>query len=257
MTKYYFVTTLLPSLKIGSPPELESHELDFLLKLNLTSEDYEKVTSLRQITEIENIRKFWGKDPIEPGGNYTEKELEENLLHLENYPPYLFAYMEQYPDGKERLKHFPELIREFFRIEIENAQGFTKEYLIFEWKWRLVITALRAKNLGRNLLEEFRFEDPENPFVQEILSQANAPTYEPPEDFQVLKTLFETKKSHPLEFSLALAEWRFEHIEEMVGWDTFDIDFVLGYIVLLEICETWLRLDRKKGLELIEKVAGS
>src|SRR5437016_13757480 len=107
MAKYYFVTTLLPPLKIGVPPEIDSRELDFILKLNLTKKDLEKAIDLRRYVELENIRNFWLHQPMDPGGNYTEKEIEENLFHQEGYPDYIFDYMERYPDTPNRIAHFP------------------------------------------------------------------------------------------------------------------------------------------------------
>ncbi|MDB6081958.1 MAG: hypothetical protein JWO53_1230 [Chlamydiia bacterium] len=255
MSKYYFVTTLLPPLTIGSRPEIDSNELDFVLRQNLSLDDFQKVQILRRLVEIENIRRFWQGEMIEPCGNYDEKEIEENLLHLENYPAYVFNYMERYQDSKERLQFFPELLREFFTEEMKKASGFVKDYLVFEWQWRLVCTALRAKSLGRDFKKEFRFEDPEDPFVQEILEQSSASTYIPPDGYQELTTIFENYKLKPLELNLALSEWRFECIDQKVGWHTFDIDRILGYIVQFEIVEAGLKLDKKKGLQLIEKVA--
>ena len=255
MAKYYFVTTLLPPLKIGSPPEITSNELEFTLKMNLTKSDYNKVVILRRFVEIENIRRFWRGEPIEEGGNFNEKEIEESHLHLENYPSYVFDFMEKYDDTSQRLKHFPELLRDFFRHEMKKSDGgFVQEYLKLEWELRLIFVALRAKDLGRDLAEELKFEDPEDPFVQQILEQKDDPSYIPPNSYASLKELFEEKKSDPLALNLELSQWRFNKIDEMMGWHTFDINKVLSYVVQLKIVEKWLKLDKKKGLELVEKI---
>lgn len=254
MAKYYFVTTLLPPLKIGAPPEIDSPELDFILKQNLTKDDYQKVIVLRRLVEIENIRYFWQGAPIEAGGNFDEKEVEENLLHHEGYPSYVFQFMEKYEETKERLKHFPELIKKFFHYELKERTGFVKEYLQFEWEWRLIFVALRAKNLGRSIVTEMQYEDPEDPFVQQILEQKDAETYLPPEKFAELKEIYEAKKSTPLDLALTLSQWRFDKIEDLIGWHTFDVSCVLGYVIQHKIVEKWLKLDKKKGLELIEQI---
>ncbi|HXF29662.1 MAG TPA: DUF2764 family protein [Chlamydiales bacterium] len=260
MAKYYFITTLLPQLKIGAPTEIDFRELDHLLRQNLTPHDFANVTLLRRLVDLENVRLMWqGKyvdgELIESGGNFDEKELEEILLHHEKLPDYLSQYMESYEEKSQRIAHFPELLRDFFRVERKKAIGFTEKFLTFEWQWRLVMTALRAFDLGRNLEQEFRFEDPEEPFIQYILEQKTSPSFDPPDAFKPLKTIFETKKSNPLELNLMLSEWRFEKIDEMVGWHTFDIDRVLGFVVQFDICERWLRLDKKKGLQVVDRVA--
>jgi len=254
MTKYYFVTTFLPDLKIGAAPDLSSTELEFLLKMNLSPDDYKKVTLLRRLNELENLRHFWRDEELEQNGNFTRKEIEDNLLQRENYPRYVFEYLDRYESKKARLDHFPELLREFFRYEKKKEDGFVQCYLNFEWKWRMVFTALRASHLGRDLEKEFANEDPEDPFIQTILDQKTANTYTPPDEFLPLKAMYEENKELPLELNLALAEWRFNKIEEMVGWHTFDVSRILGFVAQLDICEKWLQLDRKKGLEFVNKL---
>ena len=249
MAKYYFVTTLLPQLTFGVSPEINSRELDFILKLNLTTQDWHKVIVIRRLCEIENIRRFWQKKPIEPGGNYDEKEIEEHLLHLEGYPSYVYEFMERYPDTTERVRHFPELLHTFFTIEIANSTGFVHDYLLFEWHCRLIFTLLRAKELKRDVEKEFLLENLEDPFIEQLLQQ-NGTTFELPTPFQPIKIFFESHKHQPLALHLAIAEWRFDFINNMVGWHTFDIDCILGYVVELGIIEQWMKLDRKKGLEI-------
>lgn len=254
MAKYYFITTLLPPLKIGSPPEMGSRELDFILKLNLTKEDYHKVDILRRLIDIENIRAFWRKESIDPGGNFDEKELEENLLHQEMLPPYVYAFMEKYPETSSRLKNFPELLRAFFQTEMKKEKDFVQDYLIFEWQWRMIFVVFRALSLERNVLSELEHEDPDNPFISDIIEQiSTTKAYIPPENFKALQGIYDMKKHSPLELELALSEWRFERIEEMIGWHTFDIYRILGYVIQLEIVEKWLELDKRKGLQFIEK----
>ena len=255
MAKYYFVTTLLPQLKIGTPPEIDSRELDLILRANLIVRDFADVERLRRLVDLENVRLIWQNQPIEVGGNFDEKELDEALLHYEKLPAYLLSYMERYEKKEERIEHFSELLHEFFRIEKMGKSGFRATYMDFEWRWRLIMTALRAFDLKRPLEDEFRFEDPEDPFVASLLEQKGQLEFEPPEPFKPLKTIFQNKKSNPLEFNLLLSEWRFEKIDQLIGWHTFDIDRVLGFVVQFDILERWLRLDKKVGLEVIERVA--
>lgn len=224
--------------------------------MNLSPHDYAKVVLLRRFNELENLRHFWRDQELEDGGNFSRKEIEENLLQRENYPRYVFEYIDRYETKKERLSHFSELLREFFHQELKQETGFVQCYLHFEWKWRMVFTALRASNLGRNLAEEFMLEDPEDPFIQAILEQKEGQGYTPPEEFLPLKAMYEENRERPLELSLALAEWRFNKIEEFVGWHSFDISRILGFIVQLDICEKWLELDKKRGIEFVNHVVG-
>jgi len=254
MARYYFITTLLPPLKLGASVEMTSRELDFFLKLNVSKEDLERITVLRRKTDIENIRHFWLDESLDPGGNIGRKAIEACLFHHEFFPSYVFYFMEKYETKEERLDHFPELLHAFFKKEIDQNYGFVKDYLTFEREWRLVMTALRAKALQRNFDEEFAFENKEDPFIAAILDQKNEPSYHPPEAFFELKELFEKYQKKPLLMLYELSLFRFNHIEKMAGDHLFDAYRVLAYVVQLEIVETWLKLDKKQGLTFIESV---
>lgn len=254
MANYYFLATLLPPLKVGSPVELGSKELDHLLRQNLSKPDLEKVMILRRLIDIENIRALWQKQPLEVGGNVDQFELEEALFTQEGIPSYVSEFLEKYLEKNERLQHFPELIHRYFTVESKNADLFLKEYLTFERQWRLVFVALRAIDLGRSLEQELQYEDPEDPFVTQLLANAKEKHFEPPEPFEGLKPIYEARKKAPLDLYQALSEWRFNHLEEKIEWENFSFERILGYIAELEICEKWLELDKRKGLEIAEEI---
>jgi len=254
MANYYFLATLLPPLKVGSPVDLGSKELDMLLRQDLTKSDLEKVTVLRRLIDLENIRAIWQKQPFETGGNFDEFELEEALFSGVGLPTYVVEFMEQYPEKQDRLKHFSTLLHRFFSVESKNSNSFVAEYLTFERQWRLVFVALRAITLKRSVESELQFEDPEDPFVAQLLAEAQKKHFEPPRPFEELKPLYEARKKAPLDLYQALSIWRFDYLEEQIEWENFSIERILGYIAQLEICEKWLELDKRKGLEIAEEM---
>jgi hypothetical protein len=254
MTQYYFITTLLPPLKIGQSPDIDHFELDFLLRMNLTPVDFRKVETLRRLTDIENIRHLLSGEDLDGGGNLDEKELEESIFHQEKLPSYVFEFLERYKETPERLKNFPELLRRYFQEETQTDEAFLCEYLNFEREWRLVFSSLRAKELGRSLTKEMSLEKPEEPFIAAIIEQEEDPSYRPPDEYFALKAIFDAKKLNPLELNLAVSEWRFNAIEEMTEWHTSDIYSVLGYVVQFEIVEKWLKLDKRKGIQFVQQV---
>ena len=254
MANYYFLATLLPPLKVGTPPKLGSKELKYLLQQELTTKDLTKIATLRRLTDIENMRNIWQGNPLQSGGNYTAKELTERLFSKTGLPDYIVQYLELYDTTETRLEHFPELLHAYFKVESKSKDAFLGPYLTFEWQWRLVFVALRAKDLDRDIKYELRFEDPQDPFIAEIISQNEARTFEPPLPYTGLKALFEARKHAPLELHQALCEWRFDHIKHQISWQCFSTARILGYIAQLEICERWLELNKKKGQQLLEEM---
>jgi hypothetical protein len=256
MTNYYFVASALPALQIDLPPELEFQDFEDLLKDNLTEADLAKVWIMRFYYDIQNMRAWWKNEALDPIGNLNEVELEEALVAKEGLPDYVQDFLENYTNTESRLHHFSALPVAYFATESKRATGFLQRYLSFEREWRLVMTAFRAKQLGRDFTSEFQFEDPDDDFVAQILAQKDAKTYTPPDEYEELKPLFEAHRNDPLGLHLALCEYRFNKIQEMFGVKVFSIDRILAYMARLIIVEKWQLLNKEKGVALANKILG-
>jgi Protein of unknown function (DUF2764) len=254
MTNYYFLGTLLPELQIGTPPEIGFDEFQNLLKDNLTSSDLAKTRIIRRYFDIQNLRAYWKGDPLDPFGNLEEHTLEEIFIAQTGLPSYVYEYMDKYESVEDRIHHFTSLLIAFFNHELKNASGFLKEYFIMERETRLVFLAFRAKKLGRDVLAELQDENPEDPLVAQIIAQKDAPAFEPPEKYQELKPIFEKYHDKPLDLLQALYEYRFHTIDEILGFDTFSIDRILGYMVKLILAEKWMELDKEKGIAIVDTI---
>lgn len=246
MANYYFLATLLPTLKVGGTPEIGSRELDFLLRHNLSEADLSQVAAIRRFVDLENIQSIWRKEPIRDEGNLNEVELEECLLFKQGLPSYVIEFLQEYKDTAQRLQYFPKLLHRFFEVETAQAAGFLADYFRFEWQWRLAFVAIRAQALGRDLTSELKYEDPENPFV--------AALPELPEPYLDLKNIFESNRHSPLDLHQLLLEWRFDQIEKQIEWETVSIARILGYITQLDIVQQWLRLDKRKGMDTVKQI---
>ena len=254
MANYYYLGTLLPELHIGEAPEIGFRELDQLLKDNLTSYDYAKTRTLRNLYDISNLRAYWKGEPLDIKGNILSNELEEALVTRSILPGFVFDFMDRYESNEERLRHYPELLAIFFRNAIQNASGFFKYYLTLERELRLVLVAFRAKKLGKDIYSELQYEDPEEDFIAQILAQKDSPVYEPPEKYEEIKTLFEQHYDNPIGLQKALLEYRFNKIEEKLGIELFSIDRVLAYMIELIMVKSWQMMDKEKGLEIVDSM---
>ena len=254
MLGYYYIVTSLPTLTIGMPPEISFAEFDNLLVNNLSSWEYSQTQVIRRYYDIQNIKAFWLKEPLDPRGNYNFNQLEEALLNRTGFPKYVYKFLDEHEELEARLSHFPELISAYFREESSGTIGFLKEYLQLEREMRLVLTGFRAKKLGRDPAIELQFEDPDDPIVAQILAQKNSPTYEPPSKYEDLKPLFEENYDSPLALHQALCEYKFEKVESMFGLEIFTLRRILAYMVQLILAEKWMELDKEKGMKVVETI---
>ncbi len=256
MANYYFLAASFPPLILGEKPDITFDELTARLAINLTKEDFEKTVVFRRFLDLSNIRALFLEDAIDPRGNLSEKELDQALLLQDGLPEYAFDFLDRFETAAEKLRFFPGLISTYFNEEILRQKGFLKSYLEFERSWRLVILAIRAKQLGRDIVSELQFEDLRDPLVLDILAQKDAPVYDPPIEFADLRDKYMSCGPDPwLQFK-AVAEWRFHRIEELVQQPLFSIDWILSYMARLLIVEQWNELDNAKGKIILEAFVG-
>ncbi len=251
---YDFLAASLPPLQIGAAVDITFEEFKSRLEINLSKNDLEKASKIRQLIDIYNVRALLLEDDVDPRGNLSKKELDEALLVKAGLPDFVFDILDRYTTTNEKIKNFPGVIAAFLNYAIATSKGFVKRYFIFERELRLVTAALRAKQLGRDLVREMQFEEPTDPFVMQIMAQRDSSQYEPPSEYSELKEIFISCGPDPWQRHKTLTEYKFKKVEEMQGMFPLSLDAILGYMVRLLLCEDWLALDKEKGNNILQTV---
>ncbi len=175
---------------------------------------------------------------------------------MQDFPIIFLNFCSIYDTVGEKLHHFPSLLASFCRDAQQEKDPFLRKYFTFERDFRLVLTAYRAKKLGRELTTEFQYEDPEEGLIALLLAQKNDKTFEMPEQYADLMVLLEKYKDDPMALERALDEYRFNYIDQLVDMaDVFSIDRILAYMAQLTIVEKWFGLDKKAGLKIVDTIA--
>ena len=256
MKQYYYLSTVLPKLSLDEKPEISFHEFELLLQENLTPRDFEKVRRLRWFYDLRNVRAYWKKEPLDYWGTLNEAELEEALLTREanELPDYLYDYLTEYDSMEERQRHFSKIISTYFAKEAGQRPGFLRDLRAFERDLRLIMTAYRARELGRNLEVEFEYEDPEDDVVAQLLAQKEAKEFILPEGFEDLKPILHLYHDSPLKLQKGIMQLIFNWIEDRLQFDYFSINRILGYMAQFILIERFMRLDQEKGLTILNNV---
>jgi hypothetical protein len=252
--QYYFLLLSLPPVSLQARPELSFKEVMSMVLLNLSPADFEKVRMLLLPIDLYNVKAIWMGEPLNDKGNFSEKELRESLLvQDESLPGYLLDFLDRYDKESDRLAYFPFLFASLYSNQ--DLKGFLLEYYQFERDLRLILTALRAKKLGRNIVRELQFEDPLDPFVAFVLAQKDAEDFVPPREFDDLKSLFMENNSQPEKLHRAILAYRFKKIGEMKDITSFSSDQVLIYMAQFLIVDEYFSLDRKKGQIVVDELS--
>lgn len=253
--RYYFVATSLPPLSLKTEPELSFAQLKDDLAMNLTDLDLASVRSLLEPIDLYNIKALWLGLPLDERGTILGKELEEALLVRESFPLYVGDFLDAYDSDEERLRYFPSLVSSMY---LQKRKGFLSEYYAFEREVACVLSALRAKKLGRDLVQEFQFEDPSDPLIAEIIAQKDAPEYVPPAEYEDLKAIFVDNVHDPRKLAECLSAYRFEKLEEWESREHFTLDRILAYaarLLLVESIGEPTEEDLRAATDIIEELS--
>jgi len=253
MNNYYFVAPSLPVLVLGEIPDMSFKEVMHRLEMNLSKSDLNQISVIRLRVDLENIRSLYLERPLDDHGNLNEKELDEALLVEADMPEYVFDFLNQFDEPEEKARHFFGLLSRYFAEEIPKAKGFLKKLLILQREISLVLTALRAKKLKRDIAKELQFEDFTDPFVAQILAQKDMDDYEPPIEYQDLKDNLIACGEDSWEQYRTVIGYEFIKIEEMTGYPLFTLEWILGYVARLLLVERWNLLDSEKGGEIVTR----
>jgi hypothetical protein len=249
MAQYYFAVTSLPSLNFKAVPEISWKEFYDLMEMNLSASDLEVFYRLLEPVDLYNIKSLWLKIPIETQGTMNAKELEEALLVRDFLPAYVIDFLDTYESTEERLRYFSAL---YVGMYAQKVTGFLGWYFALERDIRLVLTALRAKSTGRDIVKELQFEDIQDAQVVQILSQKDALEYTPPVEYEDLKVLFVENSADPRKLSEALLKYRFDKIVDWERQTHFSLDKLMAYATRLLILESVVRFNEEQVRGIME-----
>lgn len=249
---YYFLSLALPPLSFNTAPEMSFKELRDLVSMNLTSRDLKQFDLLLEQVDLYNIKAFWLELPLDDKGTMTGKELEEALLVPGLLPSYISEFVERYESVEDRLRYFSSLYSSMYN---QKREGFLAKYYAFEREVALVLSALRAKKTGRDIVRELQFEDPQDSFVAQIIAQKDAPDYSPPMEYEDLKALFVENSSDTRKLYVSLLKYRFEKIGEWAENEHFTLTRILAYAARLLIVEKYFEQTQENANIAIESLS--
>lgn len=254
MKNCLFLGAALPPLEWGETPQISFDALVELYRMNLSLSDFKKVELIRRLIDLNNVRQLLKKEPLDPRGNLTEKEMDAALLNKEILPPFLFDFLEEFESVEERLRYFSKLFVLFFQEMEKKKDPFLRFYFHFERGLRLSLVGFRAKKLGIDLDRELQYEDFSDPLVIEILSQKDSAQFEFPTEYEELGEKIGTVGIDPMELYEKVAQFRFEQVRERMQDYPFSLGYVLSYFVLFLLLEDKEALNEREGSALLNKL---
>lgn len=253
MRRYYYLAASLGDLELETKPALELSEFLEELSIYLSAKDMRCVSVLRELIDIENIRRLLLEQKLDPRGNLSEKELDEAVLGKVDLPDYVLNFLDAFTTNQSKLEHFSALFAGYFEKHVKTGSLFLDQYLQFERELRLWISILRAQRLGLDFNHVLQFEEAKDPLVMSMLVQAGSLELRLPEPFNVVKDIYITCLDNPALLHKKIELFRLSKIDELIQDRWFQGDSILGFLAKLFIIEEWQSLSPSLGLEYLNR----
>lgn len=231
----------------------------------LSKRDAELVGLLYGYYDCENLIALKaGRESYNPLGMLSREELAEALQEPRSYLPKslaevveAYAKSEDEEDEEDRLvdtsRRFEQtLLDAYYALCSRSKSRFMKAWSEFDRTLRNIAAAATARTLQREVASAMVGKG----FVVEQLSRSSAADFglrgELPYIDTVLAAVNDEQNLVEKEHKIDLIRWN--ESQELSVYDYFNIDFILSYLVRMNIVARWTMLDKERGRQMFERL---
>lgn len=267
---YYLVAGLREYSLDGDTKGFDALSAIAEIKEGVSKSDRRVVEMLYTYYDIENIVNIRaGRTQFSPLGNFSRIELEEELVQPSHLPDYLgeiiTAYNESQKESSEEDLSESEvdfeatlernLFAAYYVRCAKSKSKFIRLWCEFDRTLRNIAAALAARRLGKTAADVIVGSGE----IESALSRSSAADFgirgEVGYIDQVMAAVAESGNLIDKERKMDVIRW--DMVDELTAMNYFDIDFLLGYLVRVNIIYRWAALDPDKGRELLKKLISS
>jgi hypothetical protein len=225
-------------------------------------EDYEQVSLIFLLGDNDNLVEYLKNGQLEnPSmGNYSLEDFSsfvgdmDSVSHGHELPPYMQDLIRDHFDEAKTTDplEYPKILAEgYYTYVMEKATPFLKSYIEFDYNLKNLITAYKVgkhgvfdkdKIFGSNSLAQHL----QSPTGKNLVSDG---------DFDFFDEIYRIA----LDQSFAEAERKTDYlrwrvIEDMMFFEYFTINKIIGYILKLQIISRWEHLTRDAGEKRLRSI---
>lgn len=271
---YYCLVSGLPELSL----EQDGHGLDFdVIKQEiageLSAEDLAAVEFLYAFYDVENLVNYLHNSslPFNSLGNLTQQQIMEHVEHtLDDQEPFesllpreVSAVLDRYKGRVEQQEDVAplaledmesELYAHFYGQAAQSSNRFVRQWSVADRTIRNIVVASRARTLG---VDGTAMMVGGGELEQQMLSSqaADFGLRGEFEYFEQLWAVLETEDFVERERKMDTLRWSV--VETLTEQDYFDMDFLMGYMVKLNIMYRWVALDKEIGRQRFSQIVDS
>lgn len=250
------------------------------IKKSVSSGDREHIRTLYTFYDIENLISHRnGKHECNVLGNLTQDEIihalegddtavdtkQEEAVPMRTLPAYLQDVVDAYRlKGHENEseeepkmdtdKPFEKAIWEAFYLHCSTSKcRFIREYFTFDNTLRNISAAFIARSGGMPIAPQLVG----NNEITTALSRSASADFGLRNEIEYVDSIINLlEMRNIIEKEHRIDDIRWDKADEIATFDYFNIDFLLSYLVKVNIIHRWVALDRKLGEAMLERLLG-
>ncbi len=200
-----------------------------------------------------------GRSAHNPLGNLSPEQIAEEYAAPKSLPEWIARVIraEADPEGEDAemvdlTQGFERVLMAAYYAECSRSKShFLREWATFDRNLRNVAAALRARDLQRSI-EDVVVGDGD---VVEQLSRSSAADFGLRGELSYIDAVIAAcDEQNLLDKEHKIDKIRWDEADALVWADYFNIDAILAYLVKINIVARWMRLDERRGREMLTKL---
>lgn len=259
---YYYLVAGLPDITLEGNRNVPSQQefLDDVIP-QVDPDDAALLKLLRLPYDNRNLINLLEKTgaELDPRGNYTREQLEEEIKVPERVPPYMVTFIEAHKEGRSLFGGLgleDQLNRLFYEEMTAHPNEFIRKWFDFERNLRNVLVGLNSRRLAEAAGEGSPYDLQRtvvggNDIAESIL-RSNAPDFSLGSMFPYVERIGSLDMGQLEEFERGIDLLRWDVLDELTIFTYFQIETILAYCAKLGMVDRWQRLDPDAGKQRLE-----
>ena len=263
--EYYYLVAGLREWALDSDTKgFDARQIKDEILAELSNSDRKAVEALYGYYDCENLIAYRShRERFNPLGNLSEKQIAE-VFDTRNYallPTAIAQVVKNYVEAEDEERDEDIVLTDSFEHALFEAyytmlagskSHFLRGWGAFDRNLRNIAAAVAAREAGRSV----RDVTVGGGDIVEQLSRSSAADFglrgEVAYIDAVISAVNDEQNLVEKEHKIDLIRW--EQASELAGFDYFNINAVLAYLIKVNIVARWAQLDRKVGAEMFERL---
>lgn len=231
----------------------------------LHRDDFQLVNILFLPIDNSNLLRYISgeTDKINSLGNYTTEDFEEQVSRLDSIikvddilPEYMVSVIKEWLASEKALNRIraEKLLTEgYYVLAAQSGNKFLKKWIEYDLDMNNILVLKNSLDLGIEVSDQIIGS---NKLAEELrLISRKKSDFRVPTEPEYASSIFNIAGENDfLEREMKIDLVRWNHLNDLIFFEYFTIDYILAYLIKLFIAHRWLALDEVTGQEMLKKL---